>query len=326
MHLITDFIEHANPEHWVSYMNGNTEVFLNTHDGTKLRYTADDEFREAFPESMDVKITNSCDMGCPWCHENSVPNGEHAYINQPFVDTIHPYTEIAVGGGNVLEHPRLEEFLRHLKHLRCIPSVTLNQRHFLENADYVRRLYREGLVYGIGVSLSDPTDELIRAMGTFETSVLHVINGIITPEQVERLSGHGLRVLVLGYKDIRRGEYYHESNDTAVDRNMAWLGDNLDALFDGFDVVSFDNLALEQLPVRKAIGESQWQRFYMGDDGDHTFYIDMVERQYAQSSTSMERTPIGNKSIDEMFANVNGRKRDEDASRGRVGGAARFGV
>ena len=303
-------------------MNGNTEVFLNTHDGTKLRYTPDDEFRETFPESMDVKITNSCGMGCPWCHENSVPNGEHADIEQPFVDTIHPYTEIAVGGGNVLEHPRLEEFLRHLKRLRCVPSVTLNQRHFLDSADYVRRLYREGLVYGIGVSLSDPTDELIRAMGEFETSVLHVINGIVTPEQVERLSGHGLRVLVLGYKDVRRGESYRESHDTDVDRNMVWFGDNLDALFDGFDVVSFDNLALEQLPVRKAIGESQWQRFYMGDDGDHTFYIDMVEQRYARSSTSMERIPIGGKSIDDMFADVNGRKRAEDAMTTRTEGTA----
>ena len=47
MHSITDFINDADPSQWVSYENGNTEVFLNIVDGTKLRYTDDDEFDES---------------------------------------------------------------------------------------------------------------------------------------------------------------------------------------------------------------------------------------------------------------------------------------
>ena len=53
-----------------SYTNGNfrTAIF---EDGTKIRETNDDEFQAAFAENMDIKITNYCDMGCPFCHEGS---------------------------------------------------------------------------------------------------------------------------------------------------------------------------------------------------------------------------------------------------------------
>ena len=51
------------------YKNGNftTKIF---NDGTKVRETEDDEFKAAFAENMDIKISNYCDMGCKFCHEN----------------------------------------------------------------------------------------------------------------------------------------------------------------------------------------------------------------------------------------------------------------
>lgn len=46
--------------------NGNyTLKFLS--DGTKIRYTEEDEFIPDRPESMDIKITNKCNMGCRYC-------------------------------------------------------------------------------------------------------------------------------------------------------------------------------------------------------------------------------------------------------------------
>lgn len=52
---------------WVSYKNGNYYVRINLADGTKIRENDLDNFRADFPESMDIKITNSCDMGCTFC-------------------------------------------------------------------------------------------------------------------------------------------------------------------------------------------------------------------------------------------------------------------
>lgn len=288
----------------VTYKNGNYQVFLDLTDGSKMRVSMDDYFDAEYPESMDVKITNMCDKGCPWCHEDSRPYGDHADLDQGFLDTIRPYTEIAVGGGNVLCHPHLEDFLLHLRELHCVPSITVNQDHFLHDFDYVKCLYERGLVYGVGVSLTEPTDELVEKASQLPTAVIHTINGILTEDDIDKLSGNDLKILVLGYKKIRRGDTYGKSHSDPISKNMEWLSANLDKLFGGFAVVSFDNLALEQLPIRDYIGEEKWSEFYMGDDGDHTFYIDMVKKEYAVSSTSTERFPIGDKSARDMFQHV----------------------
>ena len=61
------------------YKNGN---FFTTilSDGTKIRETEDNEFIPDFAESMDIKITNFCDMGCPFCHEGSTTDGKFGDI------------------------------------------------------------------------------------------------------------------------------------------------------------------------------------------------------------------------------------------------------
>lgn len=297
-------MEELEKSQWVSYENGNYRVYLNLKDGTKVRFTEDDEYRPEYPESMDIKITNRCGMGCPWCHENSLPDGMNADLDQPFIDTLRPYMEIAVGGGNILEHPGLESFLTRLRELKCVPSITLNQRHFCENFDRVLDLHQRNLVFGVGVSLTEPTDELVSKMKAIPTSVIHTINGILTGDDVRKLAHRGLKALVLGYKDIRRGSSYLSGHDRKVFYNMAWMESHLDELFSSFDTVCFDNLALDQLPVREYLGKEDWERIYMGDDGNHTFYIDMVEGEYAVSSTSTDRHPIGDLDVHGMFQHV----------------------
>lgn len=289
---------------WVSYRNGNYTVYLNTEDGTKIRFTEDDYYDAEYPESMDIKITNQCDKGCPWCHEDSKPNGLHADLTQSFIDTIRPYTEIAIGGGNILSHPGIDNFLCHLKDRKLIPSVTVNQTHFIQSFDRIRKWYDDNLIYGIGVSLTEPTDELIRRLKELPTSIVHVINGVLTKDDINKLSGNGLKILVLGYKDIRRGSIYKLGHDEEVDRNISWLSNNMDKLYSSFDTVCMDNLAIKQLPVRETIGNEKFEEIYMGDDGQHTFYIDMVNREYAVSSTHTDRYPIEDKSVGDMFQHV----------------------
>lgn len=68
------------------YKNGNYRVRI-YDDGTKVRETIDpndNKFIAEFPESIDLKITNRCDMGCKMCHENSTIDGAHGDINLSF--------------------------------------------------------------------------------------------------------------------------------------------------------------------------------------------------------------------------------------------------
>ena len=86
------------------YKNGNYTVRLFS-DGTKIRFTLDDEFNAMFPESIDIKITNYCDISCLMCHEDSSTKGVHGNLEHPFLDTLVAGTELAIGGGNPLSHP-----------------------------------------------------------------------------------------------------------------------------------------------------------------------------------------------------------------------------
>lgn len=284
------------------YKNGN---FFTTilGDGTKIRETEDDEFIPDHAENMDIKITNYCDMRCPFCHEGSTTNGKFGNIlNEKFIDTLHPYQEVAIGGGDATSHPDLIPFLEKLKEKKVITNMTVNQIHFEKKQDLIRKLVDEKLIYGLGVSLVNPTKNFIELIKQYPNAVIHVINGVLTPSNVASLYDKNLKILILGYKNLRRGNEYYESDMKEIKMWQRWLYNDLPVIVNGFKVVSFDNLAIEQLNVRRLMSDEEWNEFYMGDDGKMTYYIDMVERKFARSSTAAfdKRYELLD-SVDDMF-------------------------
>lgn len=280
---------------FVRYQNGNYTVTLDLATGTKVRENDLDFFRADYPESMDIKICDRCDMGCPQCHENSTKDGKLGNImSESFIDKLHPYTELAIGGGNPLEHPSLVLFLEKCKNLQLIPSMTVHQFHFMKYKNFLKSLVDHKLIYGLGVSLTSVTDEFIEALKEFPNAVVHVINGIVHPAQLEKLAHHNLKILILGYKEFRRGQDMYNHQGEIIERVKTMLYNDLPTIVEEnwFDVVSFDNLAIRQLNVKRLMSDEDWEQFYMGDDGSATMYVDMVNREFAKSSTSTERYPL----------------------------------
>lgn len=284
------------------YKNGN---FVTTilSDGTKIRETKDDEFIPSFAENIDIKICNYCDMGCKFCHEGSTINGKFGNIlNEKFVDTLHPYQEVAIGGGDATSHPDLIPFLQKLKERKVIANMTVNQIHFEKKQELIKKLVDEKLIYGLGVSLVNPTKHFIELIKQYPNAVIHVINGVLKPLDVKALENNNLKMLILGYKHLRRGNEYFEEEQNDIEVKQQWLYENLEDIIQKFKVVSFDNLAIEQLNVKRLLTQEEWDEFYMGDDGKVTYYVDMVERKFAQSSTA----PFDKRydlldSVDDMF-------------------------
>lgn len=290
------------------YQNGNYHTWI-CSDGTKVRVAKEDEFKPDFAENMDIKICDRCDMGCPYCHEGSTPDGKLGDIlNEKFIDTLHPYQEVALGGGNILEHPSLVLFLKKLRERKVIANITLNQKHFLDNLAFVKSLVEQRLIYGIGVSLDSISLALIEAAQIVPNVVIHTIVGIVSLQDIYDLSGHGLKILFLGYKPLRRGhDFFAQKSDSvvALSRDLASQIPKLIRSKEFFNVVSFDNLALEQLAVKSLLSKEEWEQFYAGDDGSHTFYIDMVERKFAKSSTApFDRRYDLLNNVDEMFRRI----------------------
>lgn len=287
------------------YKNGNYSVVL-LSDGTKIRETNDDEFIPEYAENMDIKICNRCSAGCKFCHEGSTSDGKLGDIlNEKFIDTLHPYQEVAIGGGNILEHPDLFPFLHKLKELKVIANATVNQIHFEQNKELIRELVDKKLIYGLGVSLVSPTEKFIEMIKQYPNAVIHVINGVVTENQIYALEGNGLKMLILGYKHLRRGNDYFVAEQRTIEKNQKFLYDYLPELIQKFNVVSFNNLAIEQLDCKRLMTPEEWSEFYMGDDSEFTYYIDMIERKFAKSSTApMDRRYDLMDSVDEMFEKI----------------------
>lgn len=282
----------------ITYKNGNYDVALNLDDGTMIRWTEANELRPEFPDSMDVKITNRCDRGCPWCHERSTRTGQHANADslEKFIVGLPQYTQLALGGGNVLDYPWLTELLHICKENNLIPSITVNQTHFMDDVNYtfLKKLVKDKLIYGIGISLVEVTPDLIYAVKQFPNAVIHIIGGIVTEEELTALANNDLKILILGYKEFGRGIDYLDGQHKEISHNLHALRARLRKMIDQkeFSNISFDNLALKQLDVRSLLTEEQWNQFYMGNDGVSTMYVDMVQEQFARCSTSYKRYPL----------------------------------
>ena len=296
---------------WIHYTNGNYEVFLNLDDGTMVRTTEDNYLAPKFPDSMDIKITNKCNRGCAWCHEQSTPYGKEADFDRliSFIRTLPPYTQLAIGGGNVLSYSRLEEFLEICREQHLVPSITVNQKHFEDEIIRLKYLCDSKQIYGLGVSLEEVTDKFLQNISFFPNAVVHVIAGVVTEEQLRHLAYSNLKILVLGYKVFGRGEWYFNKFHKSVSRNLHDFRCIFQEMLDGrwFTNIAFDNLALRQLDIKSFLTEEQWQTFYMGDDGISTMYVDMVEGLFAQSSTSNVRHPLS-KNIESMLAVIHSEK------------------
>jgi len=273
-------------------------------DGTKIRWNDKDSFNPIKPESIDLKITNMCNMECGMCHENSTPDGKHGDIlNLPFIETMFPYSEIAIGGGNPLTHPDLIEFLEGLKERKIIASMTVNQVHFMHNIDLLKELTDKKLIYGLGISyIGGRHKNCIDAIKQFPNAVVHVINGIVHMDSLEALAHNDLKILVLGYKEFRRGKALYDECGREIDSLKYQFYDMLPKIVnDGwFKCISFDNLAIKQLEPKRLMSEKDYASFYMGDDGSFTMYVDAVNRQFAKSSVSTERYDLMN-DIADMF-------------------------
>jgi hypothetical protein len=292
------------------YKNGNYEVEI-LSDGTKIRTTEDNVFTSDFPESIDVKITNYCSLGCAYCHENSTVNGKHADLEklmQVIDDAKFPEgIELAIGGGNPLDHPHIMDFLIDLKSKGFIPNITVNQSH-VNNSIYrsvLSDILKLELIKGLGISINSDDYFGIKEIAHLAHGniVYHVISGINNIKEIDSLIelGH-CKILVLGYKQFGRGINYFSEE---VTKNIKEWNTRLPKYF-GKCIVSFDNLSIDQLNIRRWFTQEGWDKFYMGDDFTHTMYIDAVRQNFAPTSRSENRKSFNDTTLIDYFQNNKG--------------------
>lgn len=278
----------------ISNKNGNVQTTIDTKTGTRILEWPDNErMNLVYPLSMDVKITQYCDLGniCVYCHEMSNLQGKHANLSKLLnvLRTCLPGTEIAIGGGNPMAHPDLEMFLRKLRNANLIANLTVNEIHLSKYSEQIVKFQKLNLIKGLGISYRGKKqipNEVINS-----NTVLHIIAGI--DELPVILKTPIRKILILGFKTFGKGKVEHIDQEKVKSYKLI---KNLSQNFQ----FSFDNLAITQL---KEFIPPYDDMYYNGGEGESTFYIDAVEETYSIASYSSWRQDLLN-NVSEMFINV----------------------
>jgi len=279
-----------------TYQNGNYSVSI-FDDGTKIRESESGEFRPDFPESIDLKITNQCNLSslCTYCHEQSNINGKHAPIDRilKFVDGLPAGVEIAIGGGNPLSHPDLDSLLAQLDKRGLIANITINQEH-------IERYQIPSKVKGIGISFR--RRRVIPKIKAMTHVIHHMILGVHAWNDFVWLcqSYYAPKILWLGFKSVGNGAKFKLENNDINDK-IQLVKEHLNEILNYTNLVAFDNLAIAQLSPHEIFTKGD----FMGDDGEYSFYYDAVEDVYSIGSSYNERKPLAGKNAQQIFKLLN---------------------
>lgn len=282
-----------------SYQNGNYRVSV-YEDGTKIRQSDSGDFFPEFPESIDLKITNRCNLAelCVYCHEMSNNTGRHARLDKvlKIARGLPAGVEIAIGGGNPLAHPELDRIVEGFSSEGLIVNLTVNQEHY--NIDrWKDRIPTK--VKGVGISFRRRKKLNI----THNHVIHHLILGVHNYDDFLWLCStyYAPKILWLGFKTVGNGNHFLQEAKEHIRENLHSVKNNLHKVLTHTDIVAFDNLAIEQLSPDPIFSKGD----YMGDDGKYSFYYDAVEDVYSIGSSHEDRISANGKSAPEIFKLLN---------------------
>lgn len=285
--------------------NGNASITLYT-DGTRIVEYPDSGLVLDYPMNVDIRLSTKCAFGrnsntgkavCEFCHESATTNGRVANYNELFLklEGLPRTTELAIGANFIDREFTL--FMRKLRDAEFITNITINQGMLNENKDNLEHLIMAKYVRGVGISFRS-SKWSFHDLQRYSNVVVHVIAGIDDWDDVNALADAGVKkILILGEKDFG---FNAGKVDLNSESHKKWFR-NLSALFKRFKVISFDNLALEQLNVRRFYSDQDWSVF---NQGEHSIYINAVDKYFAPSSRSSAIESWDDQTVQSYFKKV----------------------
>lgn len=273
------------------YKNGNASVEI-LENGTRI-VEYEDSLNLDYPLNIDIRVSTQCSFGynpktkkakCEFCHENATTNGKECdYIKlKEKLENLPKGIELAIGGNQITY--RLMSFLQWASDKEYICNLTINQGHIKQYENLLIQCISQNWIKGLGISYRSFVNWNVPDwILNYEHTVFHVIAGIDNINEVLLLKNYGVKkILVLGEKDhgFNLGNVNLQSQKH---KEWRWF---CRKLFDMFDVVVFDNLALDQLKIKRFIPSDKWDQFYQGE---HSMYIDAVNEVFSPSSRSSDK-------------------------------------
>lgn len=110
-----------------------------TETGITMRWGksfSDDPYRAPIPELVDISISNHCTKGCSFCYRDSIPNNvfmslaDYEFVIKSLAsERWGNVFQVALGGGEPLEHPDFIDILKVTRNYGVVPNFTTNAMH-----------------------------------------------------------------------------------------------------------------------------------------------------------------------------------------------------
>lgn len=270
-----------------NYQNGNAIIKL-FDNGTRIIETYDDKLDLDYPLNLDIRVSTSCSFAnniCKeFCHESAIVNGKDCdYIKlQSKLEILPKGIELAIGCNKLTDN--LYEFLIWCYNKGFICNITVNQGHLQRDLQMIEKAINNNYIKGLGVSyrkeLKWNVPEFIL---NYNNTAFNIIIGIDNFKDIESLKNKNVRkIILLGEKDFGFNQNKVDLNSRNHQEWKWWIH----KLFNQFEVVSFDNLAIQQLDIKRFFTNDNWDKFY---NGEYSFYIDAVNKFFAPSSRNSSK-------------------------------------
>ncbi|MDP4209683.1 MAG: radical SAM protein [Bacteroidota bacterium] len=203
------------------------------------------------PELVDISISNHCSKGCDYCYRNSKPDNSFMSLDDyKFVLSSLNHQkygnvfQVALGGGEPLEHPEILEILNITRQFNIVPNFTTNGKNITQSI--IDNIY--GKVGAVAVSLNNMNDisnSKIKLLinGGIRTNIHYVIDRNNIKQAIQILKGdfnENLKrinaLIFLTYKPSGRGNLENILVTNSVLNDFIELIDNSKASCNiGFD-------------------------------------------------------------------------------------------
>lgn len=286
----------------VARNDGDHWVIFNRDSGAKVRLSFSSKtgkIKEAtkgtVPELVDIKITDYCPFGCPFCYQASTTEGKHADRNKvsslAHVLAEMKVFEVAIGGGEPTLHPQFLDILETFRYQNIVPNFTTKNLAWL-NDDTIRPQILENcgaFAYSVHnrsdvIKLNDMLEKHKLTThwgygGQGKASVQYVLeSGGDLYGVLDEAKKHYLRVTLLGFKNTGFGinfptvpENWIETVKKVQDEN-GWLNLGVDTAI----IQKYGPKIEDELKVRKEL--------MTAEEGKFSMYIDAVTQRMAPSS------------------------------------------
>lgn len=191
------------------------------------------------PELVDIKITDSCGWGCPYCYQDSNEDGKHATITalRTIAETLSKMQvfEVAIGGGDPLDHPSFIKILQLFREHHIIPNFSTRSSAWLKSKNFVGKVLENIGAFAISVRGSDDVRvirKLAEDAGAVDKLAFHYVlgTGDGIEEIVKAAAGMDYRqraipVTILWPKKVGRGaswEFHDEDLIQAIMNLRSW--------------------------------------------------------------------------------------------------------